>query len=116
MASKQQKKPSVVVRDAQGRIVSGTPNPGGRPRSVAEVAALCREHTPAVIARLAQIVLTGDERASVAAAKEILDRGYGKASQHVEVTGQDGAPLAGSPDELRAKVLEALAVLAKGAK
>jgi hypothetical protein len=113
--SKQQNK-KAVVRDERGRIVSGTPNPGGRPKSVAQLAELCREHTPQAVARLAQIVLTGDERASVAAAKELFDRGYGKAAQHVEVSGPEGAPLQGDVTELRAKVLEALAVLAKGAK
>ncbi len=61
-------------------------NAGGRPKSVAEVVELCRKHTPAVVARLAEIALTGDERAAVAAAKELLDRGYGKPTQLVDIT------------------------------
>lgn len=64
-------------------------NPGGRPKAEAEVRALAQKHGPKVIARLAAIALDTsiDERASVAAAKELLDRGYGKSKQPIEVEG-----------------------------
>jgi hypothetical protein len=91
-------------------------NPGGRPKELREVAALAREHSAEAIERLAYWMRSDDSRASVAASEKLLDRAWGKAQQAVEVSGPEGAPLQGDVTELRAKVLEALAVLAKGAK
>jgi hypothetical protein len=56
-------------------------NPGGRPRAVKEVVELARQITPKAIACLEQIL---DDRktpaiAKIQAAREILDRGLGKA-------------------------------------
>lgn len=60
-------------------------NPSGRPKALAEVVELCRNVTPDVIARLHEIVRHGDERAAVAAGKELLDRGWGKAPETVTI-------------------------------
>ena len=66
-------------------------NPSGRPKVVAEVRDLARKHTAAAITALARIVKHGDtDAAKVAASKEILDRGWGRSIQGVEVGGPDG--------------------------
>jgi hypothetical protein len=66
-------------------------NPGGRPKEVEEVKALARQHGPAAIAKLAQLMECGSPRTEVAAAQALLDRGYGKPAQ--AITGEDGGPL-----------------------
>lgn len=53
--------------------VSG--NPGGRPKGIA---AKAREHTDKALEVLANGLADTDPRVRVAAAKEILDRGWGK--------------------------------------
>ena len=53
--------------------VSG--NPGGRPKGIA---AKAREHTDKALEVLAEGMADTDPRVRVAAAKEILDRGWGK--------------------------------------
>jgi hypothetical protein len=64
-------------------------NPGGRPKLLAHVRDLAREHTEDAIRELATILTSGEHEASrVAAAKELLDRGWGKAAQ--ALTGEDG--------------------------
>jgi hypothetical protein len=70
-----------------------SPNPGGRPKEVAEVKELARVHTAAAIETLVRLLNGPDPKASVAAARELLDRGYGRPSQALEVTGEDGKPL-----------------------
>lgn len=72
-------------RATQGRFQKGkSGNPGGRPKEIAELKTLAREHTPEVIKTLGELVKTADsDAARVAACKELLDRGWGKASQHV---------------------------------
>lgn len=68
--------------------VSG--NPGGRPKEVAEVRALAKEHSAMAVTTLADIA--GDEqvdpRARVAAATALLDRGWGRPSQDIQVRAQ----------------------------
>ena len=63
-------------------------NPGGRPKEVAEVRALARKHGQAVIKKLAALLKSKDERVVLGAAKELLDRGYGKSAQ--TITGEGG--------------------------
>lgn len=66
-------------RDAQGRFLGGSSgNPGGRPRGCVSIRLLAREYSLASIERLATIVEEGDDRAAVAAAIALLDRGWGK--------------------------------------
>jgi len=56
-------------------------NPGGRPRVVAELRALAHEHAPEVIKELARLALKArSESVRVSAIRELLDRGYGKAT------------------------------------
>lgn len=64
-------------RDNAGRFLPGqTGNPGGRPKGIAAIA---REHTDKAVEVLVNAMDDGDPRVRVVAAKEILDRGYGKA-------------------------------------
>lgn len=53
--------------------VSG--NPGGRPKGIA---ALARQHTDKALDVLVTGMADADSRVRIAAAKELLDRGYGK--------------------------------------
>jgi hypothetical protein len=67
----------------------GTPN-----KATADVRALAQEYGPDAIRELATILATSENHsARIAAAKELLDRGYGKSMQAVELTGADGGPL-----------------------
>jgi hypothetical protein len=72
-----------VARGTGGRWLPGAcPNPGGRPKTVADIQELAREHSPKAIARLAQIAENGQsEAAQIAASVALLDRAYGKPTQ-----------------------------------
>lgn len=69
-------------------------NPGGRPKGLKEVQEAAREHTEAAIKTLVDIAKDPEKGASarVAAAEAILDRGWGKAQQKIEVEGMSGLP------------------------
>src|SRR5262245_66323643 len=60
-------------------------NPGGRPKEIAEVKELAREHMPAAIEALVSIMNNpkASDAARVSAANALLDRGYGKPPQHL---------------------------------
>jgi hypothetical protein len=68
-------------------------NPGGRPKLVAHIRDLAREHTEAAV--LALVANLGDENGAVrnAAAVALLDRGWGRPMQAVEHTGSEGGPI-----------------------
>ncbi len=68
-------------------------NPGGRPKEVAEVRALAREHTNEAVQALRSIMRSDDEPASarVAAANSLLDQGWGRAP--LAITGEGGGPV-----------------------
>jgi hypothetical protein len=70
-------------------------NPGGRPKEVAEVRELARQHTEMAIKRLVHWAKSDDPRASVAASSALIDRGWGKPSQPMEhdITGNPLGPL-----------------------
>ncbi len=71
---------------------------GGRQKGVlnkatADVKAIARQYTDEAIANLAEIMRNGQsEQARVAAIREILDRGHGKATQ-VVAGDDDGGPV-----------------------
>lgn len=78
----------------------GQPKTGGRQKGslnkiTADVKVLAQEYGEEAIKALVEIVRDGDapHAARVSAVKEILDRGYGKASQSVELTGAKGGPV-----------------------
>jgi hypothetical protein len=67
-------------------------NPSGRPKAIQEILEIARKDAPLAIARLVGIIKDSpDERAVVAACKELLDRALGKAPQ--TITGDGDAPL-----------------------
>jgi len=69
-------------------------NPGGRPKVLGEVQELARQYAPAAIVELARLALKArNETARIAAIRELLDRGYGRTRQSVEVSAPDGNPL-----------------------
>lgn len=70
-------------------------NPGGRPKGLVELAVLCRAKTREAIDTLLKIMKNGRAPAAarVSAACAILDRGYGKPLQSVELSGIDGGPI-----------------------
>ena len=73
-------------------------NPGGRPKVLGEVQELARQHAPSVIAEFARLALKPkNETARIAAIRELLDRGYGRPRQAMEVS----APAADPLDPLR---------------
>lgn len=75
-------------------------NPGGRPKGIAAIA---RQHTDKAVDVLVAAMDSGDERVKIAAAKEILDRGYGKAPVFT-------ADLTGKLDDLDDDALDAALV------
>ena len=69
-------------------------NPGGRPKVLGEVQELARRYAPAAIVELARLALKArNETARIAAIRELLDRGYGRTRQSVEVSAPDGNPV-----------------------
>ena len=65
-------------------------NPGGVPKGYAEMRAAAREHTAAALKALVDAL--SDDKLKVAAAKALLDRGWGKPAQ--AMTGEGGEGLA----------------------
>lgn len=67
-----------------GGRVAGTPN-----KATAEIKAIAQKHGPAAIKEAVRIMTKSEsDQARMAAIKELLDRGYGKAAQ--PVGGGDG--------------------------
>src|SRR5947207_8778417 len=59
-------------------------NPGGRPKLIADIRDLAREHTQAAVNTLVHIAENGkQESARVAAATALLDRGWGRPTQPI---------------------------------
>lgn len=69
-------------------------NPGGRKRDKA-LTALAREFTEEALKTLAEVMRDATQMAKdrVKAAEVLLDRGWGKARESVEITGADGGPV-----------------------
>lgn len=67
-------------------------NPGGRPKVLVDVQKLARQHVPAAIAELARLAVKAkSETARIAACRELLDRGYGKSRQALDIAPDRGA-------------------------
>lgn len=91
-----------VVNTAENQNLTGPggkrPGAGRKPGSVNKVTAEIRSAAQAygaeALETLAELMRDSDNPGvRVAAAKELLDRGYGRSSQHVELTGKDGKDL-----------------------
>ncbi len=61
--------------------------------SHASIVEQAKSYAPACIRALADEVANAAGASRVNAARELLDRGYGKVGQPIEVTGQDGGPV-----------------------
>ena len=87
-------------------------NPGGRPKELRDIIELARSHGHHAIETLAKIMTNpkAPPAARVAAANAILDRGFGKPLQGVELSGHDRGPIEHVviTDEMRARALMAL--------
>jgi hypothetical protein len=69
-------------------------NPGGRPKVLGEVQELARQYAPSAIVELARLSQKAkSETARIAAIRELLDRGYGRPRQAMEITAPAGDPL-----------------------
>lgn len=68
-----------------------TGNPGGRPKKTEEertLEAMCKEKTPEALATILTIMTGGtNERAQLSAAQYVIDRGWGKAKESIELSG-----------------------------
>lgn len=72
-------------RDKRGRFQKGAPsaNPKGRPTESHEMKELARDKSKEAIARLVFWMRSNDPTASIAAAKELLSRGFGRPEQGI---------------------------------
>lgn len=79
-----------TAEPSSGKFKKGrSGNPGGRPKTDHSIRDLARQHCPKAIATLAEI-MCGKRVTAVArvkAAIAILDRGYGRPPQAMEITG-----------------------------
>jgi hypothetical protein len=79
-------------------------NPGGRPKVLGDVQELARQHAPRIIVELARLALKAkSETARIAAIRELLDRGYGRPRQAMEVSVPADDPIQLLLDELDAR-------------
>lgn len=62
-------------------------NPGGRPKDAAQIAGLARKHSREAIKKLVEWMRSDNAKASVSAAQALLDRGYGKPQQSMNLSG-----------------------------
>lgn len=67
-------------------------NPGGRPKGSARIRELIAERGEELVNGLFEIAMDteADPKARIMATKELLDRGYGKATQPVDGDGEGG--------------------------
>ena len=68
-------------------------NAGGRPKVAGVVKEAAQAYGLEAIERLAELMRSDNPAVVVKAAQVLLDRGFGKPEQAVEMTGADGAPL-----------------------
>jgi hypothetical protein len=68
-----------------------TGNKGGRPKKTEEertLEAMCKDKTPEALKTILSIMTGGkNERAQLSAAQYVMDRGWGKAKESVELSG-----------------------------
>jgi hypothetical protein len=70
--------------------VSG--NPSGRPKIVEELKSRCRDLTPKILERLEYwLGQDGDPAASIKAALILLDRGYGRSTEYLELSSNNSS-------------------------
>jgi len=60
-------------------------NPGGRSKAESEIKRIAQEHGPAALEKLVQLLNGEDQKLAMAAANALLDRGFGKPAQSVDL-------------------------------
>lgn len=68
-------------------------NPSGRSKKSNKAAGMAREHTEAAIKVYIESLKSADEKIRLDAATKILERGWGKPQEYVEVSGDEENPL-----------------------
>lgn len=61
-------------------------NPTGRPKIVEEIRTMARAHGAEAFKKVLELLRSEDERVAFAAAQEVLNRGYGKPTQTIDMT------------------------------
>lgn len=89
------RRPEAAGRKSNGQFQKGkSGNPGGRPKELAQVKELARAHTVEAVETLVEVMKTARSAvARIMAADSVLNRGWGKPTQAVELTGKDGRPI-----------------------
>jgi hypothetical protein len=84
-----------VPKKKVGGARPGAGRPKGRKNLLsAELKELAQSHGQAALETIVSVMLTGESGSiRLAAAKELLDRGYGKPLQQTEIMGKDGQAL-----------------------
>jgi hypothetical protein len=82
-------------------------NPGGRPAALREFRDKAQKLSDIALATLVKALTSEDGRTRVIAAKEILDRAWGKATQ--TIAGPDGGPVAIDTSNALLEALRAMA-------
>ncbi len=89
-------------------------NPSGRPRVPPEVKALLKQHGIEAVKKIVSLMDSDDERIALAAASNIADRAFGKATQPIAGDDEgDAIKIAVTGDEARNELAGALARLAR---
>ena len=69
-------------------------NPSGRPKSNPYAELMLEEYAREAVAVIVAELRSEDAKQRLAAAKDVLDRRYGRASQSIELGNKDGQPFA----------------------
>lgn len=115
--------PEQVPRNAKGHFAKGVSgNPNGRPKDYGGFRESMRDMGKKAAAVLSELLEHGEEAQRLNAARFVLEMGWGKATQALEVTGKDGGPIEVDhdvtdllADPKSAKALDAIAQSIKGA-
>jgi len=68
-------------------------NPGGKQRKSNKASGMCRDNTDKAIQVLIDKLSSAKEDVQLKAAVEILNRGWGKPQEYVELSGDEESPL-----------------------
>lgn len=68
-------------------------NPSGKAKKSNKASGMAREHTEAAVLRLVKALASEDDNVAIKAANSLLDRGWGKPQEFVDIT-SDGEQVA----------------------
>lgn len=81
------------IEKNRGNAGKGRPK-GSLNKATADIKTMAQAYGPEAIETLARIMRNPEsQKVQVAAIKELLDRGYGKAVQAIEASGPEGGPI-----------------------